>query len=119
MGLLIVFLGAGVGGALRHAVNLTAARLLGTGFAHGTLTVNVVGSLAIGLLAGFFALMGAAGQHSRLFLMTGILGGFTTFSAFSPVTALLYKRGQLRLERHPLTLHRTRQRRSSWCIRLV
>jgi CrcB protein len=94
---LIVFLGGGIGAALRHAVNIAAARLLGAGFPFGTLTVNVVGSLAMGLLAGYFAFKGQAPQHWRLFLTTGILGGFTTFSAFSLDAALLYERGDLGL----------------------
>ena len=97
MAYLIVFLGGGLGAAMRHGVNLAAARLLGTGFPYGTLTVNVVGSLAMGLMAAWFAFQGSAIQHWRLFLTTGMLGGFTTFSAFSLDTALLYERGELGL----------------------
>lgn len=97
MGYLIVFLGGGLGAALRHGVNLGAARLLGTGFPFGTLTVNVVGSLAIGLIAAWFAFRGDASQHWRLFFTTGLLGGFTTFSAFSLDVALLYERGAIGL----------------------
>ena len=89
---LIVFLGAGIGGALRHAVNVGAARLFGYGFPFGTLIVNVVGSFAMGALAGYFAFRPGIGQHWRLFLTTGILGGFTTFSTFSLDTALLVER---------------------------
>jgi CrcB protein len=93
---LLVFLGAGIGGALRHVVNLGAARLIGPGFPWGTLTVNVVGGFAMGLLAEWLALRAGAGwtQHLRLFLTTGILGGFTTFSAFSLDTVLLWERGE-------------------------
>jgi fluoride exporter len=94
---LIVFIGAGLGGALRHGVNVAALRLLGSGFPYGTLTVNIVGSLVMGLLTGYFALKADPGQMWRLFLTTGILGGFTTFSAFSLDTALLYERGALGL----------------------
>jgi len=92
---LLVFLGGGLGAALRHGVNLTAAKLLGTGFPWGTFTVNVAGSLAMGLIAGWFAFRSDAGlsQHARLFLTTGILGGFTTFSAYSLDAALLWERG--------------------------
>ncbi len=97
MGYLIVFLGGGIGAALRHGVNLAAARLAGTAFPYGTMTVNVVGSLAMGLIAAYFAFRGDASQHWRLFLTTGILGGFTTFSAFSLDVALLYERGELGL----------------------
>jgi len=89
---LIVFLGAGIGGALRHGVNVGSARLFGFGFPFGTLIVNVVGSFAIGLLAGYFAFRPGIPQDLRLFLTTGILGGFTTFSAFSLDTALLVER---------------------------
>jgi CrcB protein len=88
----IVFLGAGIGGALRHGVNVGAARLFGYAFPFGTLIVNVVGSFLMGLLAGYFAFRPGTGQHVRLFLTTGILGGFTTFSAFSLDTALLVER---------------------------
>jgi CrcB protein len=95
MGYLIVFLGAGIGGALRHGTNLLAARLIGTSFPYGTLTVNIVGSLIMGLFAAYFAFRGGDGQHWRLFLTTGILGGFTTFSTFSLDTAVLWERGDL------------------------
>jgi CrcB protein len=93
---LLVFLGAGIGGALRHAVNLAAARLLGTGFPWGTLTVNVVGGFAMGVLVEWLALRAGAGwtQHVRLFVATGVLGGFTTFSAFSLDAVLLWERGE-------------------------
>lgn len=89
---LIVFAGAGIGGALRHGVNLAAARMFGLGFAFGTIIVNVLGSLLMGLLAGYFAYRTGIPQHLRLFLTTGILGGFTTFSAFSLDAALLLER---------------------------
>jgi len=97
MGFLIVFLGGGIGAALRHGVNLASARLLGTAFPYHTLIINVTGSLVMGLIAGYFALKGDASQSWRLFLTTGILGGYTTFSAFSLDAALLYERGELGL----------------------
>jgi CrcB protein len=97
MGFLIVFLGGGIGAALRHGVNLAAARLFGTGFPYATLIENVTGSLAMGLLAAYFAFKGGPSQHWRLLLTTGILGGYTTFSAFSLDAALLYERGQIGL----------------------
>jgi len=93
MGFLIVFLGGGLGAALRHGVNLTAARLLGTAFPYATIIENVSGSLTMGLLAGYFAFRGGPTQHWQLFLTTGILGGYTTFSAFSLDAVLLYERG--------------------------
>ena len=89
---LIVFFGAGIGGALRHGTNVGAARLFGYGFPFGTLIVNVLGSFVMGLFAGYFAYRAGVPQHMRLFLTTGILGGFTTFSAFSLDTALLVER---------------------------
>ena len=93
---LIVFFGAGIGGALRHAVNLAAARWLGFGFPWGTLCVNIVGSFVMGLLVGWLAFKDGATwtQHLRLFLATGILGGFTTFSAFSLDAVLVWERGE-------------------------
>jgi len=91
---IIVFLGAGIGGALRHGTNLAALRLFGAGFPYGTLAVNILGSLVMGLLAGWFAQKADPGQAWRLFLTTGVLGGFTTFSTFSLDTALLWERGQ-------------------------
>ena len=89
---MIVFIGAGLGGALRHGVNVAAARLFGYGFPLGTLIVNVAGSFLMGVLAGYFAFRPGIAQHMRLFLTTGILGGFTTFSAFSLDAALLVER---------------------------
>ena len=97
MGFLIVFLGGGIGAALRHGVNLASARLLGTGLNYATLIENVTGSVIMGLLVGYFAFRGGVPQHVRLFLTTGILGGYTTFSAFSLDTILLYERGELGL----------------------
>lgn len=97
MAYLMVFIGGGIGAALRHGVNLGTARLFGTSFPYGTLTVNIVGCLVMGLLAGYFAFKGDVSQHWRLFMTTGILGGFTTFSAFSLDVALLYERGEIGL----------------------
>jgi fluoride exporter len=94
MGFLIVFFGGGLGAALRHGINIAAARAFGTTFPYGTLIINVLGSLAMGLIAEYFALKAGLPQRMRLFFTTGILGGFTTFSAFSLEAALLYERGQ-------------------------
>ena len=96
---LIVFIGAGLGGVLRHGVNTGCARFCGTAFPWGTLSVNVVGSLAMGLIVGWLSFRTEAGwsQPLRLFLTTGILGGFTTFSAFSLDTVLLWERGETAL----------------------
>ena len=93
MNYLIVFLGAGIGGAGRHGVNVLAVRLFGPAFPAGTLVVNVLGCLLMGLIAGFFAHRASLPQEARLFLTTGLLGGFTTFSAFSLETALMIEKG--------------------------
>jgi fluoride exporter len=92
---LLVFFGGGVGAALRHGVNLAAARVAGGDFPWGILIVNVTGSLLMGVLAGLLAFKDGASlsQQARLFLATGVLGGYTTFSAFSLDTALLIERG--------------------------
>ena len=92
---LLVFVGGGLGASLRHAVNMISARGLGTAFPWGTFIINISGSLVMGLIAGYLAFKGGASQPWRLFLMTGILGGYTTFSAFSLDAALLYERGEI------------------------
>lgn len=93
-GYLLVFLGAGLGGSLRHLANHATLRFIGPEMGVSTFFVNVVGSLSIGAIAGYFALRGQGSQLLPLFLTTGILGGFTTFSAFSLEAALLWERGQ-------------------------
>lgn len=93
---LIVFLGGGIGAALRHAVNRLAFQLW-PAFPAGTMIVNLVGSLAMGLLIGLFAAMEPVSNTMRLFLATGILGGFTTFSAFSLDALTLWERGEIGL----------------------
>lgn len=92
---LLVFVGGGLGASLRHFVNVVCARGLGTAFPWGTFIINISGSLVMGLIAGYLAFKGEASQPWRLFLMTGLLGGYTTFSAFSLDTALLYERGEI------------------------
>ena len=92
---LLVFFGGGLGASLRHAVNMISARGFGTAFPWGTFLINISGSLVMGLIAGYLAFKGEASQPWRLFVMTGILGGYTTFSAFSLDAALLYQRGEI------------------------
>jgi CrcB protein len=94
---LLVFVGGGLGASLRHAVNMISARGLGAAFPWGTFIVNISGSLVMGLIAGYLAFKGEASQPWRLFLTTGILGGYTTFSAFSLDAALIYERGEIAL----------------------
>ena len=77
---------------MRHAVNVAFGRWFGTDFPWHTLFENVSGSLVMGVLAGYFAAKGQAPQELRLFLTTGILGGYTTFSAFSLDAVLLWER---------------------------
>ncbi len=94
MNYLIVFIGAGIGGSARHAVNVAALRLLGAdAFPFGTLSINVLGSFLIGVVAEYFALRSGLSSQWRLFLATGMIGGFTTFSAYSLEVAVLYERG--------------------------
>jgi fluoride exporter len=95
MNYLLVFVGGGLGASLRHAVNVLCARGFGTAFPYGTFIINISGSTVMGLIAGYLAFKGEASQHWRLFIMTGILGGYTTFSAFSLDAALLYERGEI------------------------
>ena len=104
MAYLIVFFGGGLGAMIRHGVNLAGLRLLGPDFPYATFFINVSGSVVMGLVAAYFAFVaeaaeywGIPSQHWRLFLTTGILGGYTTFSAFSLDAALLYERGELAL----------------------
>ena len=97
MNYLLVFIGGGLGSCLRHAVNVICPRLFGSGFPYHTFIINITGSTIMGLVAGYLAFKGDAVQSWRLFLMTGILGGYTTFSAFSLDAALLYERGEIGL----------------------
>jgi CrcB protein len=97
MNYLLVFVGGGLGSVLRHIVNVVCPRLFGTTFPYHTFIINITGSTVMGLIAGYLAFKGDAAQPWRLFLMTGILGGYTTFSAFSLDTAMLYERGEIAL----------------------
>ena len=97
MNYLLVFVGGGIGSTLRHIVNVVCPRFLGTNFPYHTFIINISGSTIMGLIAGYLAFRGEASQSWRLFLMAGILGGYTTFSAFSLDAALLYERGEIGL----------------------
>src|ERR1700720_1455748 len=94
MNYLLVFIGGGLGSSLRHTVNVVCPRLLGTSFPYHPFIINITGSIVMGLVAGYLTFKGDVSQHWRLFLMTGILGGYTTFSAFSLDAALLYGPGE-------------------------
>jgi CrcB protein len=91
---LLVFLGGGIGSVLRLAVYHAARLWLPPQFPWGTLLVNAIGGLVIGLVAGWFTTRSiGAGHPAMLFLITGVLGGFTTFSAFSLDAVLIWHRG--------------------------
>lgn len=92
--LLAVAAGGAVGAVGRYLLSAQIMRLTGLGFPFGTLGVNVLGGVLMGLLVSLFALHWNAGQEVRLFLTVGLLGGFTTFSTFSMETILLFERGQ-------------------------
>ena len=75
MNYILIFIGGGVGSALRYGASRASLELIGPNFPAGTLFVNVVGSTLMGILAAWFALRGEADQTARLFLTTGIIGG--------------------------------------------
>ena len=92
-----IAVGGGIGSLLRHFLSAAVASLLGTGFPFGILAVNVIGGLVMGVVVGLGALKLSWSPEVRAFLTTGLLGGFTTFSAFSLETAVLVQRGDLAL----------------------
>lgn len=89
-----VAVGGAIGATGRYLFNLQMLRLLGPNFPWGTFGVNVIGSFIMGLVAGLFALRLDLSPEMRSFITTGILGGFTTFSAFSLDAANMMTRGQ-------------------------
>lgn len=91
---LLVALGGALGSVARYGVNVWTMRAFGPGFPWGTLTVNIVGGLVMGLIASLLAPRGGSNEL-RVFLMTGVLGGFTTFSAFSLDAVTLWERGEV------------------------
>ncbi len=90
--ILSVALGGAIGSVLRYLTNVGFLRVIGPGFPWATLAVNVVGSFVMGVLVELLAQRG--GQRFAPLLMTGLLGGFTTFSAFSLDSVTLWERGQ-------------------------
>jgi CrcB protein len=97
LGYLLVFAGGGMGAAARHAVNRAALTLAGPDYPAGTLIVNITGSIAMGMLTAWFAYRGETTTAAeRLFLTTGVLGGFTTFSAFALDVTLMWERHDIR-----------------------
>jgi len=93
MNLFLVMAGGALGAGARHLAGRAALTLAGPGLPVGTLAINVTGGLLMGVLAGLLART-TAGEPWRLFLGVGVLGGFTTFSAFSLDAVLLAERGQ-------------------------
>jgi fluoride exporter len=89
---LLVALGGAFGASMRHVLSGAVLRWAGPGWPWATFMINVSGSLLIGVLAGWLAFRGEGGTHWRLLLGTGVLGGFTTFSAYSLETALMIER---------------------------
>lgn len=90
----LVFIGAGIGGVLRHFLNLWITAIANSTFPFGIVVINVLGSAAMGLVAGWLALRIDPYPDVRWFIATGILGGFTTFSTFSLDAAMLMERGE-------------------------
>ena len=89
----LVAIGGAIGSSLRHLVNVAAMRLVGASFPWGTMVINIAGSFAMGVFIEVLARRFNASNELRLFVATGILGGFTTFSAFSLDFAVLWERG--------------------------
>lgn len=94
LNLLIVMAGGGLGAGARHLVNLASLRNFGPNFPWHTAAINIVGSFGIGVIAAWLAGRAGLAPEWRLFLVTGVLGGFTTFSAFSLDVAVLSMRGE-------------------------
>ncbi len=94
---LAIAAGGAIGAVGRHYVGVCALRWLGTAFPYGTLAVNVAGSFLMGVLVGLMAAKWSVGAELRAFLTVGVLGGFTTFSAFSLDFATLVERGETAL----------------------
>lgn len=84
--------GGALGAVLRHSVNVAAVKVFGFGFPYGTLTVNVVGSFMMGALIVTFANFFTPSETLRVFLITGLLGAFTTFSTFSLDFVIIWER---------------------------
>jgi CrcB protein len=93
--LILVASGGAIGATLRYLTGTLALRTLGVTFPWGTLLVNVIGSFMMGLVAEYIIRRLGAGSEMRLFLMTGLLGGYTTFSAFSLDAVLMIERGAI------------------------
>jgi fluoride exporter len=95
MNVALVAAGGAMGSVLRHFCNLAALRWFGSNFPWGTLSVNVLGSFVMGVFIELLARRFGGSNELRLFIATGVLGGFTTFSAFSLDFVILTERGAM------------------------
>jgi len=86
--------GGAIGALMRHGVNIAAVKIMGHGFPYGTLTVNILGSFLMGAIIIAFAQIFQPTETMRVFIITGLLGAFTTFSTFSLDVATLFERGE-------------------------
>ncbi len=93
MNLLFVFICGGLGSVARYAMMKGIGKIMGAGFPWHTLGVNLIGAFLIGMVTAVLAFRSSSAEPARLMLITGFLGGFTTFSAFSLEAALMWQRG--------------------------
>lgn len=93
--IILVMAGGAIGAALRFLLGRASSAVVGTAWPWGTLAANLIGGLAMGLLAGWLVARGQGGEGLRLFGAVGVLGGFTTFSAFSLETFMMIERGEM------------------------
>jgi len=91
-GLLYVALGGALGASGRHLLGIATLKAFGPDYPYGTIAVNIIGGFLMGVLAGWLALKVSGGDNLRLFLGVGLLGGFTTFSAFSLDAVIMYEK---------------------------
>jgi CrcB protein len=95
MTIFYIALGGGIGAVLRHLLTSKASHIFGVAFPYGTIIVNIIGSCLMGILIGYLAKTLPHSMELRAFLAIGLLGGFTTFSAFSLDAVNMIERGQL------------------------
>ena len=91
-GILYVALGGALGASGRHLLGMGALKAFGPDYPYGTMIANILGGFLMGVLAGWLALKVSGGENLRLFLGVGLLGGFTTFSAFSLDAIMMYEK---------------------------
>lgn len=94
MSYLLIAIGGGIGAALRHGVNQIALGMFGSAFPYGTLIVNLLGAFFMGVTAHYLLGKDISAEGWRLFLVAGVLGGFTTFSAFTLEVGVMWQRSE-------------------------